>query len=93
MCMLGLVMNHAGEFLELAEIAKPNLRVLLNVELMHIKNVAAAKGEIFWNARPGDLSIVNANDPLAMALLLPAGVRVVGYLALIPILHLRIFIT
>ena len=99
-CVLELGMNHAGEILELAEIAKPDLRVLLNVGPVHVENfpgglheVAAAKGEIFRNARPGDLCIVNADDPLAMALPLPAGVRVVGYLPLILILHSRIFVT
>jgi hypothetical protein len=84
-CVLELGMNHAGEILELAEIAKPDVRVLLNVGPAHMENfpgglgeVAAAKGEIFQNAHPGDVCVVNADDPLAMALPLPAGVRVVG---------------
>lgn len=85
-CVLELGMNHAGEILELAEIAKPDVRVLLNVGPAHMENfpggleeVAAAKGEIFRNARPGDLCVVNGDDPLAMAVPLPAGVRVVGF--------------
>lgn len=85
-CVLELGMNHAGEILELANTAKPDVRVLLNVGPAHMENfpggleeVAAAKGEIFRNARPGDLCIVNADDPLAMAVPLPAGVRVVRF--------------
>lgn len=83
-CVLEMGMNHAGEILELVEIAKPDVRVVLNVGPAHMENfpggleeVAAAKGEIFRNARPGDVCVVNADDPLAMALPLPACVRVV----------------
>lgn len=85
-CVLELGMNHAGEILELAEIAKPDVRVILNVGPAHTENfpggleeVAAAKGEIFRNARPGDVCVVNGDDPLVMAVPIPAGVRVVRF--------------
>ena len=83
-CVLEMGMNHRGEILELAEIARPDVRVVLNVGPAHMENfsggleeVAMAKGEMFKNARPGDICVVNADDPLAMAISVPAGVRVV----------------
>ncbi len=85
-CILELGMNHAGEILELAEIAKPNVRVILNIGPAHMENfpgglmaVAAAKGELFATAQAGDVCVVNADDPLVMALPVPSGVRMVNH--------------
>lgn len=84
-CVLEMGMNHKGEIQELAEIAKPDVRVLLNVGPAHLEHfpggleeVAAAKGEIFENAQPGDLCVVNADDPLVMSVTVPAGVKLVS---------------
>ncbi|CAK9200714.1 unnamed protein product [Sphagnum troendelagicum] len=85
-CILELGMNHAGEISELAEIAKPNVRVILNIGPAHMENfpgglmaVAAAKGELFATAQAGDVCVVNADDPLVMALPVPSGVRMVKF--------------
>ncbi len=41
--------------------------------------VAAAKGELFATAQAGDVCVVNADDPLVMALPVPSGVRMVNH--------------
>jgi hypothetical protein len=41
--------------------------------------VAAAKGELFATAQAGDVCVVNADDPLVMALPVPPGVRMVNH--------------
>ncbi|CAM6092906.1 unnamed protein product [Calypogeia fissa] len=85
-CVLEMGMSHAGEILLLTEIAVPTVRVLLNVGPAHMENfgslkdVAEAKGEILKEARPGDICVLNADDPLVMSLAIPRGVRVVHIL-------------
>lgn len=79
--VLELGMSNKGEILELSRVCRPNVRVILNVGAAHLENfsslvdVATAKGEILRDARPGDVCVLNADDPLVMSLPLPAGVK------------------
>lgn len=40
-----------------------------------------AKGEILVNAKPGDVCVLNADDPLVMSLPIPYGVKKVSELS------------
>lgn len=68
-----LGMNHPGEIRTLINIAEPEVRVWTNVGDAHMgffgspDAIADAKAEIAEDARPGDVLIVNANDPRVMA--------------------------
>lgn len=78
-------MNHPGEIDLLQRITRPTVRLVTNVGAAHvegcgsIEGVARAKGELFAGARPGDICIVNADDPRVAALPIPEGVRVLRY--------------
>ncbi|KAJ7295165.1 hypothetical protein O6H91_Y209200 [Diphasiastrum complanatum] len=84
-CVLELGMNHPGEILELSRVSQPTIRVILNAGPAHMQNfgsvedIAAAKGELFADAQPGDVCVVNADDPLVMGLFIPQGIRVVRF--------------
>ncbi|KAK4841556.1 hypothetical protein QYF36_006439 [Acer negundo] len=77
-------MSGKGEILELARMAKPQIRVVLNVGSSHLESltsleeVAMAKGENFWDAKSGDVCILNGDDPLVTSLPVPHGVRTVA---------------
>ncbi|KAI9169337.1 hypothetical protein LWI28_010818 [Acer negundo] len=79
--VLEMGMSGKGEILELARMAKPQIRVVLNVGSSHLESltnleeVAMAKGEIFWDAKSGDVCILNGDDPLVTSLPVPHGVR------------------
>ena len=84
--VLEMGMNHPGEIDVLQDIARPTVRLVTNVGPAHLEGcggtlggVAAAKGELFAGARPGDVCIVNADDPRVAALPVPAGARVIRY--------------
>jgi UDP-N-acetylmuramoyl-tripeptide--D-alanyl-D-alanine ligase len=68
-----LGMNHAGEIRTLVGIAEPDVRVWTNVAEVHteffasLDAVADAKAEILDGARPTDLLVANADDPLVSA--------------------------
>ena len=78
-------MNHSGEIDLLQDIARPTVRLITNVGAAHtegvggIAGVAAAKGELFDGARPGDVCVINADDPHVSALPLPEGVRIIRF--------------
>ncbi len=80
-----LGMNHRGEIALLQDIAQPDVRVITNVGAAHvegcgsIEGVGLAKQELFDGARPGDVCIVNDDDPVIAAMPTPAGVRVVRF--------------
>lgn len=82
--VLELGMSEKGEILELARFCRPNVRVVLNVGAAHLGNfsslveVSNAKGEILRDAMPGDVCVLNADDPLVMTLPLPTGVKKVS---------------
>ncbi|OMP12612.1 hypothetical protein COLO4_02959 [Corchorus olitorius] len=79
--ILEMGMSGKGEILELARMGRPDVRVILNVSASHLEalgsleEVAMAKGEILEEAKPGDICVLNADDPLVMSLPVPAGVR------------------
>lgn len=58
-----------GEIAVLAKLATPDVRVIVNVgpahleELGGLEGVAVEKGALFDTARPGDVCILNADDP------------------------------
>ncbi len=68
-----LGMNHAGEIRSLVGIAEPEVRVWTNVGDAHAgffasaDAIADAKAEILEQARPGDLLVASADDPLIQA--------------------------
>ncbi|XWS68437.1 hypothetical protein CRYUN_Cryun04dG0089700 [Craigia yunnanensis] len=79
--ILEMGMNRKGEILELARMGRPDIRVILNVGASHLEKlgsleeVAMAKGEILEEAKPGDICVLNADDPLVMSLPVPSGVK------------------
>ncbi len=78
-------MSGFGEIDLLQEISAPELRLITNVGAAHLEGVgslagvARAKGELFAGARPGDVCLVNLDDPRVAAIPVPAGVRRVGF--------------
>lgn len=62
-------MNHKGEIARLAQIARPDAGLITVVQAAHleglgsIEGVALAKGELFFNLKPGGTAVVNADDP------------------------------
>lgn len=84
-CVLELGMNHSGEIALLTEISVPSVRVVLNVGPVHLgslgsmEGVAQAKGEIFLSARPGDVCLINGDDPFVAPLPVPTGVQVIRF--------------
>ncbi|KAB2624012.1 hypothetical protein D8674_015672 [Pyrus ussuriensis x Pyrus communis] len=79
--VLEMGMSGKGEILELARTARPTVRLILNVGASHFCNfssleeIAIAKGEILAEAKPGDVCVLNADDPLVMSLPVPYGVK------------------
>lgn len=70
-----------GEIERLAEIATPDVRLIVNVGPAHLQElggldgVAREKGALFRTASPGNTVCVNVDDPRVAALPVPAGVR------------------
>jgi UDP-N-acetylmuramoyl-tripeptide--D-alanyl-D-alanine ligase len=83
--VLEMGMNHAGEIDLLQEIGRPTVRLITNVGAAHLQGlgsieaIAAAKGEMFDGARPGDHICVNDDDPRVRALSIPQGTTVLRY--------------
>lgn len=79
--VLEMGMNRKGKLLELARLGRPDIRVILNVGTAHLENlvslegVAVAKGEMFQEAKPGDICVANADDPFVKSIPVPQGVR------------------
>jgi UDP-N-acetylmuramoyl-tripeptide--D-alanyl-D-alanine ligase len=67
-------MSASGEIKRLAEIAKPKIGVITNIskahmiELKTLKDIQAAKGELFEYLSKESTAIVNADDPLVLEL-------------------------
>lgn len=63
---------------------RPKVRMILNVGASHLENFASleevsmAKWEILRDAMPGNICVLNADDPLVMSLPVPVGVKKVG---------------
>jgi UDP-N-acetylmuramoyl-tripeptide--D-alanyl-D-alanine ligase len=72
-----------GEIALLADICRPDVRVVINVgpahllELGGLEGVAREKGALVRSARVGDLAILNADDPWVIAMNAPC--RTVSY--------------
>ncbi|HUA06241.1 MAG TPA: UDP-N-acetylmuramoyl-tripeptide--D-alanyl-D-alanine ligase [Solirubrobacteraceae bacterium] len=68
--VLEMAMRGAGQIAELAEIAEPDVGVIVSIGPVHleflgtIEAIAAAKAELLAGLRPGGVAIVPANDPL-----------------------------
>ena len=67
--ILEMGMSTKGEIARLAEIADPDIGVILNVLRVHLEHfgsidrIAEAKGELFRGMRGDALAVVNADDP------------------------------
>ena len=67
--VLEMGMSSKGEIARLAEIADPDIGVILNVLRVHLEHfsgidaIAAAKGELFRGMRPDAIAVWNADDP------------------------------
>ena len=83
--VLEMGMSAAGEIRRLAEIADPDIGVITNISeghLLHlesVKNVQAAKGELFEALGEDDTAIVNADDPLVRELALNLRARQITF--------------
>ena len=70
-----------GEIGLLADLATPDVRLIVNVGAAHLEElggldgVAVEKGALFRSARPGDVVCVNVDDARVAAVPVPAGVR------------------
>ena len=68
--VLEMAMRGEGEIAELAEIAEPDVGVIVNVGPVHlellgtVERVAAAKAELIRDLRPGAACVVPASEPL-----------------------------
>jgi UDP-N-acetylmuramoyl-tripeptide--D-alanyl-D-alanine ligase len=68
--VLEMAMRGAGQIAELADIAEPDVGVIVNVGPVHlellgsIEAIAAAKAELIAGLRPGATAIVPAGEPL-----------------------------
>jgi len=74
-----------GEIAVLADIAVPDVRLIVNVGPAHLEElgglpgVAREKGALFDSARAGDVCCVLVDDPYIAKMALPEGVRVVTW--------------
>ncbi|NIQ01230.1 MAG: UDP-N-acetylmuramoyl-tripeptide--D-alanyl-D-alanine ligase, partial [Nitrospinaceae bacterium] len=72
--VLEMGMSAAGEIRRLAEIAKPRIGVITNISMAHmthlktLKDIQAAKGELFRELNQYGTAVVNADDPLVCEL-------------------------
>jgi UDP-N-acetylmuramoyl-tripeptide--D-alanyl-D-alanine ligase len=68
--VLEMAMRGAGQIAELAEIAEPDVGVIVSIGPVHleflgtVEAIAAAKAELLAALRPGGTAIVPANEPL-----------------------------
>ena len=83
--VLEMGMSAPGEIRELARIAEPGIRLVTNVAAAHLEffadldGVARAKGELFEDARPGEVLITNADDPRSALFPRPDGTREIRF--------------
>jgi UDP-N-acetylmuramoyl-tripeptide--D-alanyl-D-alanine ligase len=68
--VLELAMRGTGQIAELAEIAEPDVAVIVNIGPVHLEQVgslegvAAAKAELIAGLRPGATAVIPAGEPL-----------------------------
>ena len=74
-----------GEIALLADIARPDVRLVINAGPAHLEElggldgVAHEKGALFRSARPGDVVCVNLDDARVRGIPVPPGVRRIGW--------------
>ena len=74
-----------GEIAFLAELARPDVRLILNVGPAHLEElggldgVALEKGALVTTGSAGDVAVLNLDDPRVAKLELPAGMRRIGW--------------
>lgn len=78
-------MSEPGEIAALAAIARPRVRVITQVAPVHleffdsVEGIADAKGELFADARPGDVLVYPAENPLSARFPRPGGAVLVPF--------------
>ncbi|MCB9761947.1 MAG: UDP-N-acetylmuramoyl-tripeptide--D-alanyl-D-alanine ligase [Alphaproteobacteria bacterium] len=83
--VLEMGMSGPGEIALLQDIGRPTVRLITNVSAAHtqgtggVEGVARCKQEMFDGAAPGDVLVVNDDDPHVRAMPHPPGVRVLRY--------------
>ena len=83
--ILEMGMNQPGEIARMAEIARPDIACINNVQSAHlqglasIEGVAAAKGELFAGMKPDGILVVNLEDPLVRKLARQYGQQRITY--------------
>ena len=83
--VLEMGMSGPGEIALLQRLARPTVRLVTNVSAAHLQGtgtldgVAACKQEMFDGARPGDIVLVNTDDPKVAVMPVPAGATVLRY--------------
>ena len=83
--VLEMGMSASGEIKKLAEIAQPNIGVITNISAGHldqlktVKEVQAAKGELFESLDEEGTAIVNADDPLVLELANSLRTKIITY--------------
>lgn len=81
--VLELGMSEPGEIRALAAICRPRVRVITRIAPVHleffdgIEGIADAKGELFEDARPGDVLVFPTDDPMSARFPRPDGAVVV----------------
>jgi UDP-N-acetylmuramoyl-tripeptide--D-alanyl-D-alanine ligase len=83
--ILEMGMSAAGEIKRLAEIARPDIGIITNISAGHlgrlktVKDVQAAKGELFESLHKEGTAIVNADDPLVIELAKSLSIKKITY--------------
>lgn len=83
--ILEMGMSGLGEIRRLAEIAEPQIGVITNIaeghilQMKNLKQVQAAKGELFEALDSSDTAIVNADDPMVLELARSQRSRVITF--------------
>ena len=83
--VLEMGMSEPGEIDRLAEIAVPQIGIVLNVFPAHlesmgsVENVARAKGELYMRLPTSGTAVYNADDRLVAALPAPSGIKRISF--------------
>jgi len=84
-CVVEMGTSAPGEILALAQVARPDVRLIVNVGAAHLEElggldgVALEKGALFRTARPGDTLCVNVDDPRVAGIERPPHTRVITW--------------
>jgi UDP-N-acetylmuramoyl-tripeptide--D-alanyl-D-alanine ligase len=84
-CVLEIGMNHAGEILPLAKLARPHVAVVTSVEAVHVGNlgsveaIADEKADILRGLEPDGIAVLPADSPHLARLRAAAGARALTF--------------